>query len=234
MIREAIILAGGLGTRLKESIEDIPKPMAPIAGKPFLEYLLTVLAQNNFDKVILSVGYKYEVIENYFKDNYKGIKIEYSIENEPLGTGGAIKLALEKVENEYVIIINGDTFLNIDFDDFIQQCENNHAKLGMVIKHLQNPDRYGTLTIENNKITRFNEKKTVAEGYINGGIYWMQKELIMNIDFPQKFSFERDFLEKHFHDIDIEGYITDGYFIDIGIPKDYLIAQKELPQRVLL
>ncbi len=234
MKNEAIILAGGLGTRLKGTIADIPKPMAPIAGKPFLAYLLTLLAQHNFGKVILSVGYKYEVIESYFKDSYKGIKIEYAIEKEPLGTGGAIKLALQKAQNESAIIINGDTFLSIDFEAFIQQCENNHAKLGMVIKNMQQPDRYGTLTIKNHKITHFHEKEVKAEGYINGGIYWIKKELLLGMDFPPKFSFEKDFLEKQIQDIDIEAYITDGYFIDIGIPKDYLIAQKELPEMLKL
>ena len=117
---EAIILAGGLGTRLKPLTDTIPKPMVSIGSKPFLTYLLDYLIDEGIHKVVLSVSYKHEAITSYFGEKYKSVTIEYSIENEPLGTGGAIKYALKKTETENILILNGDTFFRIPLQTMME------------------------------------------------------------------------------------------------------------------
>lgn len=211
----AIVLAGGFGTRLKSVLNNVPKPMADINGKPFLLYLFEILHKYNITTVILSVGYKQEIIKNYFNDKYKNISILYSCEDTPLGTGGAIKKALELVEiDKNVLVINGDTFFDINFETFFNS--NKNYNLSLCIKPMKNFDRYGSVKIKENKIISFLEKKPIKEGYINTGIYCINKNIFKNIK-EKIFSFET-FLEKQ---KDIYCYIDDGYFIDIGIPEDY-------------
>lgn len=232
MIKEAVILAGGLGTRLKGVITDIPKPMAPIAGKPFLEYILSFLLQQNFSRVVLSVGYKNETIKNYFGDNFKGLEIDYAVENEPLGTGGAIKLALERVKAGEVFILNGDTFLNANLENFSRFCREEKYDVGIVVKKMHNFDRYGTVSLDSGRVVQFNEKKPVEQGYINCGLYFLNKKIIEQFQFPDKFSFETEFLEKYTSQLKFGAYISNRYFIDIGIPEDYQKAQADLPTQL--
>ena len=138
---EAIILAGGFGKRLKSKIKDIPKPMAPINGRPFLEYIMQKLLNYGFDHVVLSVGYKSEVISDYFGDNYFGIRISYVKETSPLGTGGAIKLALTKSKEDHIFIINGDTYFDIDFLQ-IDRYWQLHKKPIIVTTNVSDRSRY--------------------------------------------------------------------------------------------
>lgn len=229
MNKEAIILAGGFGTRLKGVISDIPKPMAPIAGRPFLEYILTSLHHQNFKNIVLSVGHKSEVIQNYFGDNYKGIPIEYVVENEPLGTGGAIKFALEKSISDQVFVLNGDTIIDVDTSTFAEFCKNQKGDVGIVVKEMVHFDRYGTVDISNDVITQFNEKRSTERGFINCGFYYLNKKVIEQFQLPHKFSFETEFLEKYTSQLKFSAYKSNGYFIDIGIPEDYEKAKKELP-----
>lgn len=228
-MKEAIILAGGLGTRLKGVISDIPKPMAPVCGKPFLEYLLSSLLKWKISKIILSVGYKNEVIKKYFGDNFKGIKIVYVVEKEPLGTGGAISLALKKVQGNNVFILNGDTYFDVDLNAFAQFCIKEKSGFGIALKQMKNFDRYGTVNLHGNRIIQFNEKQAVAEGFINCGIYYLNKKSFNQFNFPEKYSFETEFLEKNIAECNFIGYPGSGYFIDIGIPEDFLKAQQEFP-----
>lgn len=222
---EAIILAGGFGTRLKHVVPDVPKPMAPIGNRPFLEYIFEDLEQKGIKHVILAVGYMKEKIKDYFKDKYKSIEISYSEENVPLGTGGAIKKALSKCREEDVFIVNGDTFYDIDFRKMKKFHIENKSSLTLAVKEMKNFDRYGSLIIEDKKIIRFEEKKPMLQGKINGGIYLIKKSILDEIN-EESFSFEKEILENE--KIQKFAYENNGYFIDIGIPEDYYKFVKKI------
>ena len=220
MTKEAIILAGGLGTRLREVVKDIPKPMAKVKDKPFLEYVFNYLYDQNIKNVVLSVGYKYEIIKKHFKDSYRGIKIRYSIEEEPLGTGGAIVQSLQYIDSEECFIINGDTLFEVPLKELYSFHKSKNTVLSMALKPLKNTDRYGLVTIDkNNKIINFQEKIPNQKGLINGGVSILHKKLIEKM--PLKFSWEKDFIEKQYQKHDFYGLPIDKYFVDMGIPKDY-------------
>lgn len=227
---EVIILAGGLGTRLQGVIKDIPKPMAPIGEEPFLAYLFKYLKRFPIEHVVLAVGYKYESIESYFGNEFHGIKISYAIEEEPLGTGGAIKNAFQKINGIDAFLLNGDTFFDVDLNELKKQHQQNKAHLTLSLKPMKNFKRYGTVETSEGWITKFNEKMPVTEGLINGGVYLVNREVFQKPDLPQKFSFETDIMEKGIAQWNMQALVSKSYFIDIGIPEDYQKAQKELPQ----
>ncbi len=213
---QAIVLAGGLGTRLRSVVQDLPKPMAPINGKPFLAFVLEYLKKQGITEIILSVSYKYELIQEYFKDEFYGIKIHYNIEKELLGTGGAIKDALKLVKKE-AYVLNGDTFFDIDLKKLVL----NSSKICIALKQMQNFDRYGTINIDNQRIvTSFEEKVFKKQGLINGGIYLLKKDIFDKFSLEEKFSFE-EFLQKNHKSLKIQTRIFNDYFIDIGMPEDY-------------
>lgn len=220
---EAIILAGGFGTRLKNIISELPKPMAPIRGIPFLSYILDQLERQGFTKIILAVGYLHEKISSYYGDNYKSIKIEYSIEDEPLGTGGCVKMAMKKTSDKHIFVINGDTYFDIDFSKIT--LPNNVL---IACKKMEDTSRYGRVVINENTIVDFSEKGTGGSGYINGGIYCFNRDVFDKFDLPTKFSMEKDLFEKYLVELNIQTYLSNDYFIDIGIPDDYEKAQREL------
>ena len=226
---EAIILAGGFGTRLQKVVNDLPKSMALVNDKPFLEYLLNFLTGQGIQKVILSVGYKREMIQNHFKDHYKHLSISYAIEDEPLGTGGGILNALEQVDAESVFAMNGDSMFRIDLHAMQHLHETATADLTMALRYLDDTSRFGTVQINAEKrVTGFYEKDPVSEpGYINGGIYLMNKKFLLSASFAKKFSIEKDCFEKCYMEARIFGYPAKGYFLDIGIPEDYMTAQDE-------
>jgi D-glycero-alpha-D-manno-heptose 1-phosphate guanylyltransferase len=225
---EAIILAGGLGTRLKGVVKDIPKPMADINGKPFLLYLLEYLSKFQLNRIVLSVGYKYEVIESYFGNNYKNIELIYAVENEPLGTGGGIMNAAKFLQSNLFFLINGDSFFNVNLDELVDFHTKQQADFTLSVKKMKDFDRYGSVEIIENRIVQFNEKKYMPEGFINAGVYLLNKNLLSNLNFPLKFSFEKAFLETFLNDYKFAAFNAEGYFIDIGIPEDYLRANHEL------
>ncbi|PCJ01487.1 MAG: D-glycero-D-manno-heptose 1-phosphate guanosyltransferase [Flavobacteriales bacterium] len=228
MTSEAIILAGGFGTRLT-SVKDVPKPMAPINDVPFLQILLDDLLVKGITKFYLAVGHQHEVIVDYFGSSYMGCKIHYVIEDSPLGTGGAIKQALEQVASENVFVFNGDTFFDVDIELMDEQHQSKKSDVTLALKPLTDFDRYGA--VEHNdelRITNFSEKKFCKEGVINGGIYLLQTNIFDGLDFPKQFSMEQDYFEKYCSKNNLSGFIDDGYFIDIGIPEDYEKAQEEL------
>ena len=217
---EAILLAGGLGTRLKSVVANSPKPMAMINDKPFLTYILEYLLKQGVTHAVMAVGYKWEMIRDYYGDPYSGIKIDYSVENEPLGTGGAIKQAFRMCQEDIVFIINGDTYFDVDLLQMNNYKIEKNADLVIATKHMRNFDRYGTITIESSQIVSFEEKKPLDNGLINGGIYLCQKKCLDSIS-EVKFSFEKDFLEKYLRTLKMCSFESEGYFIDIGIPEDY-------------
>lgn len=225
---EAVILAGGRGTRLASIVKDIPKPMADIEGRPFLEYLLDYLARAAVDRVILSVGFRSEIIVERFGRTFRGIPIDYAIEKEPLGTGGAIRESLKIAQDEHVLIINGDTYFPVDLVEMAVIHKLRGCDLTVAIKLMNNFDRYGTVKCSGERIAGFEEKRLCGTGYINGGVYMMRRGTIANFPDKHQFSFESDFLEPMIDKVNICPFVSDAYFIDIGIPEDYCRAQREL------
>jgi D-glycero-alpha-D-manno-heptose 1-phosphate guanylyltransferase len=226
---EAIVLAGGLGTRLRSVVSDLPKPMAPIGDKPFLEYILKYLQKNGITRVILSVGYKWETIKEYFGYKWENIELVYSVEDEPLGTGGAIKKAMKQLKTGQVYIINGDTFFDVDLKSLVLE---DNSKLILSLKHMINFDRYGCVeSDDNNLVKAFTEKGYRESGNINGGIYLASKNIFDNFDLDEKFSFE-EFMQVNFEELKISVKVFEKYFIDIGIPEDYQKAQTEIKNHI--
>jgi D-glycero-alpha-D-manno-heptose 1-phosphate guanylyltransferase len=228
MIKEAIILAGGLGTRLKKEVPDLPKCMAPVAGRPFLFYVINYLRSQGIEKFIFATGYMHEIIEEYLNTQFSTLNYECSVEKEPLGTGGAIQLALSKVTGENLVITNGDTLYKIDLHKAFVFHAQQQAECTILLKPMINFDRYGAVeTNADNLVDNFKEKQYYQKGNINGGIYLLNKNKFLEEEFPSKFSFEKDYLEKFYKKRRIYGQVQDEYFIDIGIPEDYNRAQTE-------
>lgn len=229
----AIILAGGLGTRLRSVITDMPKPMAPVCGKPFLHYIFLYLKKHGVKLAVLSVGYKWETIRDFFGNNYQGINIRYMVEEEPLGTGGGIAQAMAMVNSD-AFVLNGDTFFDVDLADLYGFYMAWNADIALSLKRMYHFDRYGTVQAGNqNRVLQFYEKQFRQEGLINGGVYMLNKNIFNNVaqlqetELPKKFSFEKDILEKHLVALHFCGKEFNGYFIDIGIPEDYKKAQED-------
>jgi D-glycero-alpha-D-manno-heptose 1-phosphate guanylyltransferase len=228
-IKEAIILAGGLGTRLRSVLPDLPKCMAPINGRPFLSYIVDYYRQQGIEKFIFSLGYKHGVISAWLKEQYPSLPVEYVIENEPLGTGGAIQLAVEKAKGKDIFILNGDTFFEVDLEALALFHKRNASACTLSLKPMKNFERYGVVeTEEDGRIKSFKEKAQYREGLINGGVYILNTGRFRQQKRPDKFSFEKDYLEIFFSAMPMYGFVQNGYFIDIGIPEDFERAQLEL------
>jgi D-glycero-alpha-D-manno-heptose 1-phosphate guanylyltransferase len=236
-MKEAIILAGGFGTRLQSVIQDIPKPMSPIGGKPFLGFLLEQLLLSGFSRTVLSVGYRHEVISRYFGGSFGAMQLDYCVEDTPLGTGGAIAKALQQTVSDDVLAVNGDSILLASLERFYDfHCArglftpanpSNFRPVSIALKAEKNFDRYGSVTLDGNRIVHFEEKKQVAEGVFNAGLYWLHTSVRDYLsDLPVPFSFEKEIFEKQV--FPISGCTFHDYFIDIGIPEDYARAQTEL------
>jgi D-glycero-alpha-D-manno-heptose 1-phosphate guanylyltransferase len=229
MIKEAIILAGGLGTRLKTVVPDLPKCMAPVAGRPFLFYIINYLRQQGIEKFIFSLGVQHQKIEDYLQSQFPTLNYKSVIESEPLGTGGAVQLAISKASEKNIIIVNGDTLFKADLRKAAQLHIHNMAECTLLLKPMTNFDRYGIVELDaNNLVKIFKEKQFYNKGLINGGTYILNISKFLDEEFPQKFSFEKDYLEKYYPERRIYGLIEDVYFIDIGIPEDYNRANAEL------
>lgn len=229
-MNECIILAGGLGTRLRSVVADLPKCMAPVAGKPFLEYVIQHLQKEGIRKFIFSVGYKKEIIQQYLQDAHVALNYQLSVEEEPLGTGGAIRLACERVTGKTVLVVNGDTLFSIDVATLDESHQAFKADCTLCLKPMYDFDRYGVVELnDNDSVRSFREKKFYEHGLINGGVYALDAASFLKEGLPEKFSFETDFLEKRVGTATrMYGIVQDKYFIDIGIPEDYERAQWEL------
>ena len=231
MIREAIILAGGLGTRLRSAVPDLPKCMAPVAGKPFLHYVIQHLQQEGIERFIFSLGYMSEPIIEYIQQEHPDIESVFSIEEEPLGTGGAIRLACSKVIGDNVLAMNGDTMFSISLQPLSEFHEQHGADCTLSLKPMKDFDRYGVVEISKDlSIVSFKEKQYYASGLINGGVYALNTPHFLALNLPAKFSFEKDYLETYFQQLNMFGLQQDAYFIDIGIPSDFERAQIEFQQ----
>lgn len=228
-IKEAIILAGGLGTRLRSIVSELPKCMAPVNNRPFLYYVIEHCRQQGIERFIFSVGYKYEAIEAYVKEQFSSLHSRFSIEDTPLGTGGAIKPACSLAKDENVLVLNGDTLFSIDVHQLSYFHLHHQADCSLSLKPMKQFDRYGVVTLdEHAQVKAFREKQYYDEGLINGGVYALNVASFMMEELSEKFSFEKDYLEQYVNKRKIFGMSQDKYFIDIGIPEDYERAQKEI------
>lgn len=229
---QAIILAGGRGTRLRAVCPDLPKVMAPVGSRPFLEILISYLASEGIESVILSVGYRREAIIDYFGTRSGSVSISYAIEHSPLGTGGAIRAALAQISAETALVLNGDTFLQVDYRALIEAHRAAKTSLTIALTQVEDASRYGSVALSGDRIINFSEKKDAGPGIINTGVYVVDAGIFQGFDLQESFSFERDFLYRAVDVVAPRGHLVDGYFIDIGIPADYLRANTELPMRV--
>lgn len=221
---EAIVLAGGFGTRLAQVVKNVPKPMAPVAGKPFLVYVVEDLIAQGVGRIVIAVCYKKECIMDFFGTQYKGAEILYSVEESPLLTGGAIKQALSLCREERVLIVNGDTYFSVDFAKMRAFAEGKNTSATIAVKEMRDFDRYGKVEVNECGIaTAFHEKAPCERGWINGGIYDIKANCLQG--YPVKFSLEQACFPKLLEAGEIAAFPSDGFFIDIGIPEDYERAQ---------
>jgi len=228
---QAIVLVGGFGTRLRTVVTDLPKPMAPIQDKPFLAHLLLNLKRHGITNVVLPIHFMGEKIRAYFQSEYAGISIQYAVEEQPLGTGGAIVNALKFISatDEPVFVLNGDTFLQLDYQAMYEQHQQTGASLTMALRRIDDCSRYGKVITEDNKIIKFSEKGEPGPGLINAGVYLIHPQLFSQYQLPSQFSFENEFLFPHLNSIAPRPFLANDYFIDIGIPEDYARAINDLP-----
>jgi D-glycero-alpha-D-manno-heptose 1-phosphate guanylyltransferase len=230
LLKETIILAGGFGTRLQAVVSDVPKPMAPINNVPFLNYIFDYLLHYKIQHVVLSTAYLAEKISAYYQNEYKGIKISYTTEETPLGTGGGIRLAMTKCTTNDVLVLNGDSFFDVNITDHYTNYISKQADCTLALRKVDNAARYGTIILgSGNAIETFKEKDNIEQpGLINGGVYILNRELYLSkTKDAVSFSIEKDFYESRINELHIFGFEYNGYFLDIGIPEDYKKAQDD-------
>ncbi len=226
-IRKAIVLAGGRGERLQSVVPDLPKPMAPVGGRPFLEYILDKLVDAGLTDVIISVGYKAEVIQEHFGQAYRSLQIRYSREVYPLGTGGAIALALKGDDSSPALVLNGDTLVDIDYPALMIWYAQTPSQVAIVLRHVPDVSRYGAVVLLGERVVEFQEKGQQGPGLVNAGVYVVGPEIFSNYGSGEHFSFETDILQPYCRKLQPRAFVTAGYFIDIGTPGDYECAQRE-------
>jgi D-glycero-alpha-D-manno-heptose 1-phosphate guanylyltransferase len=227
---EAIILAGGLGTRLRSAVSDLPKPLAPIGNKPFLAYLLDFWITQGVNRFVLSVGYKHEAIQNKFGSEYKGVEVDYAVETLPLGTGGGLILSSKKLRSpEPFLILNGDTFFNVNLIDLLKHHLTCEADITLSLIEIPGNKRYNSAVLDDKGFVQSLEKrsKTSKSNWANGGVYVMTLNLLHEYanHYDKNCSLEDellpDLLKKRRR---VAGFISNGDFVDIGSPEDYLRA----------
>lgn len=228
---EAIILAGGFGTRLRSVVQDVPKPLAPVNGRPFIAYLLDNLAAQGVGRTVLATGYLGQLVESTLGSRWKGMDLSYSQEDSPLGTGGAILKAMAKIHGDTCFVLNGDTYLELDFGRFEVAAAAAHSRLAMALAHVDDLSRYGAVVCDGCEVVGFEEKGRAGAGYINAGTYWLHRDLLARFDDGATFSFETEVLMPAVHNERVTGFVQTAAFIDIGVPEDYLRAQQVLVGR---
>ena len=232
---QAVLLAGGLGTRLKSVVNDRPKPMALTEGKPFMEYVVHELSRHGITEIIFAVGYKGSMVEEYFQDGKKfGVTVSYAYEEELLGTAGAIKNAGRFITEDFFYVLNADTFYQIDYSRLLTIRQEKDLEMALVLRQVPDVSRYGRAVLTDGMLTAFNEKtKEAVSGTINGGIYLMNRDLLEEI--PEgKVSLENEMIPRWLSEgRRLGGFVNDGYFIDIGIPEAYVQSQEDVRKGVV-
>ncbi len=224
---EAIVLSGGFGTRLRQVVPDLPKSMAPIAGRPFLEILLSNLAQKGFTRVVLSLGFMADKIISHFGERYESMELVHEVEKQPLGTGGAIRAALARCESDHIFVFNGDTYLNLEVNELENLWQAHHRPV-IVLREVPNTARFGRVEVNNGRVSSFCEKGSSGIGLINAGCYVLPQGALDAFPKGHNFSLETEYLSKELSIMHFDGFVTRGYFIDIGVPEDYARGQIEL------
>jgi D-glycero-alpha-D-manno-heptose 1-phosphate guanylyltransferase len=224
---EAIILAGGFGTRLQSRLDGIPKPMVMVAGRPFLEILVDRLVDSGFDRVILSVGHLANVIQVHFGSAWREVPVDYVVEEEPLGTGGAIRKALGQITEPEAFVLNGDTWLEVDYRAMYELHRQSEASITLALASVPDMARYGGVELRDGQVVSFIEKGRVGAGWINGGVYILSKDFPWRENLPSRFSFETDVLLPLLPSLKHSAFLSYGKFIDIGVPEDLDRAQAE-------
>lgn len=232
---QAVLLAGGLGTRLKSVVSDRPKPMALIGEKPFMEYVVHELSLHGVDEIIFAVGYKGSMVEEYFKDGSEfGLKVHYAYEETLLGTAGAIKNAGRFITQDRFFVLNADTYYQLDYSRLVSLSASMDLDLALVLREVADVSRYGQAVLKDGRLVAFNEKtKECRSGTINGGVYLMKKQLLEQIP-KGKVSLENEMIPKWLEEKRLlGGFVNDGYFIDIGIPQDYYKFKEDVEKGVI-
>ena len=243
---EVVILCGGLGTRLRGVVSDLPKCLAPVGDQPFLGWLLGWLGRYPVSHVVFSVGYLKEQVKSFVEGRTWPFSYDFAEEDSPLGTGGAVRYALRFCREERVFVVNGDTFYPVDLS-----AMPSNAPVTLALKPLRDFDRYGAVSVQAGDgrsepamtngatviagltghlaITAFHEKRPCREGLINGGVYAIDRKRLDMSALPEKFSFEKEVLEPAAAAGKLAGWVSDAWFIDIGVPQDYTLAQWAVP-----
>lgn len=226
---QAIILAGGFGTRLRSVVSDVPKPLAPVGGRPFIAWMLDALAAQGIRRAILATGFMGESVVDACGDHWQGMQLAYSQESKPLGTGGAIALAFSLVHGDACLVLNGDTWLAFDHADFDRGWRASDARLAIALAEVDDVSRYGAVQIEQRRVTGLVEKGHLGPGYINAGVYGVRRSLLGEFPVRENFSFENEVLVPAIKREPVFGYTRTRDFIDIGVPQDYRRAQQLVP-----
>ena len=223
----AVILAGGFGTRLQSVVSDKPKVLAEVSGRPFLAYLLEQLSPAGIRKAVICTGYLAEQIQDCFGAAYDSLRIVYSREDEPLGTGGALRLALPKLSSGIILVMNGDSYIDTDISVYVNWFLEKKLQASLLLSWAEDTSRYGSVIINEDKtIASFDEKsENSGQGWINAGIYLIRKSLIASMPAGKYYSLEREFFPK-LAGKGLYGFCVGGRFIDIGTPESYAAAQE--------
>ncbi len=224
-VEECIVLAGGKGTRLRSVVSDVPKPLAPVAGRPFIAWLLDRLAAQGIRHTILATGYLAEKVETAVGQRWNGMDITYSCEQTPLGTGGAIRLACGHLRAASCHVVNGDTYLEYSLSSLESAVSEMSTSIGVVLAPVEDVSRYGSVIVSKQRAVGFSEKRQQGRGLINGGCYLLTESAIAALPETANFSFEQEVLVPAARKSDIAVMDNATRFIDIGVPEDYARAQ---------
>lgn len=228
---KAVVLCGGLGTRLGKLTCTTPKPLLDVAGEPFIVRVLEQLQARGITHVCLAVGFHWEKIRAALGDSWAGISLSYSVESKPLGTGGAVRKALKLMRWSEAFVVNGDTLVDVELLSMRNLALSRDADLVIALKNVEETARFGRVNLlQSSQIVSFSEKGLSGPGLINAGLYWLNAE-VLNCFHGEVFSLERDIMASHVQDLSIYGFVTSGYFIDMGVPEDLERARRELSDR---
>lgn len=226
-VDEAIVLVGGRGTRLQSVISDVPKPLAPVAGRPFLAWLLDDLWRSGIRRAILATGYLADQIETYVGMEWKGMSVAYSFEEKPLGTGGAVAQAIRQIQGQAVHVVNGDTYLRFVPAALQAAAEISGTSMAVALAEVADVSRYGAVLTANGKIAGFTEKGGSGPGLVNAGCYFLSEKAISGLPRKPQFSLEQDFIGPQVSSGNVAAFVGTSDFIDIGVPDDYAKAQSK-------
>ena len=226
--KEALILAGGRGTRLASVLPDTPKPIAPVKGRPFLSYIVDHLVLQGVERIIISTGYKADQVKETMKLAHPRLELFFSEEREPLGTGGGIVHALPFIEQDNFIVLNGDTHFQFSIADLCSLHLEKRADLTIALKQVENAGRFGSVESIRNIVTGFNEKGRMGSGLINAGTYIVKRESLSSGGFPSSFSFESFLMPLWILTHRVACLPIEAPFLDLGVPEDYIRANDVL------